>query len=112
MGAVIVGLILTVVPMLLLVVLVTFFGVSNSGDDIVSLIIAVLVTFFNFRFPMGSLLSSFLCNTLGTISPVLVVVLVTVFDCGILLGARGVRVVGRRFSSVSASGDVRMLLLA
>lgn len=104
-------LILAIVPVLLLIVLMAFFKMPGDRSSVISLIVTMLIALFGFHFAIDDLACSFLYGALKAVSPILIIIVMAIFNYNVLLKTRKMEIIKQQFTSISTDKSIQVLLL-
>ena len=104
-------LILAIVPVLLLIVLMAFFKMPGDRSSVISLVVTMLIALFGFHFAIDDLACSFLYGALKAVSPILIIIVMTIFSYNVLLKTRKMEIIKQQFTSISTDKSIQVLLL-
>ena len=105
------NIILAVTPVVLLIVLLGFLKISGDKSAFITLLVTILIAFFEFDFSLKSIGLSMIYGTLKAIFPIILIIIAAIYSYNVLVFTKKMDVLKFQFSNISKDKTIQVLLL-
>ncbi len=105
------GIVLSLIPIALLIVLMAVLKQPGDRSSLVTLVVTALIAVLGFGMSVHDMTFSFLYGATKAVSPILIIILMAIFSYNTLLLTGKMEVIKSQFSMISTDRSVQVLLL-